>query len=188
MRARVCTACPLLKPTSSTQPDHHYIGQDTNHESKLKFHPPLHRFDRFAMDHLTARKILQGQHHHHRGTRPGSPRLGHRSPSGAHLTATVTAHGPTPPGATSSEKLLGGSESGSPKSLRSVSPRDSTAAAAKQRLRHRSLSGGEDEKIALLSCTSDNGGGGGGGGAAAEDDDFAADEDRGGNANSTSIV
>ena len=143
-----------------------------HHEYKVKSHPFLPRFDRFAMDHLTARKILQGPHHHlHRGAgRPGSPRLGHRSPSGAHLTANVC-----PPGATSSEKLLGGSESGSPKSLRSISPRDG---AAKQRLRHRSLSGGEDEKIALLDST--------GGGAA--EDDFAADQERGGNANSTSIV
>ena len=69
----------------------------------------LRRFDRFAMDHLTARKILQGQHHHHRGGagRPGSPRLGHRSPSGAHLTACSVAMAPgppAPPGATSSEK------------------------------------------------------------------------------------
>ena len=133
------------------------------------------------MDHLTARKILQGPHHHHRGGKPGSPRLGHRSPSGAHLTPNATH---APPGATSSEKLLGGSESGSPKSLRSISPRDSSA--AKQRLRHRSLSGGaeEDERIALLSCASDNGGGG----AAEYDDDCATDEERGGNANSTSIV
>lgn len=145
------------------------------------------RFDRFAMDHLTARKILQGQHHHHhRGARPSSPRMGHRSPgagggSGStHLSPNAAAQPTLPPSSSPPPPQLRRPEFGSPSP-----PPPQREAVMKQR--RRSASGGaEDEKIALLSCAADFDTGSA---AATGDVDCAsAVEKSGGITNSTSVV